>query len=264
MAALARVEAPEIEPPALDLGHGEAQGGHGDRHLDDVARVGDAGRRVPDDVEAGVLAVDAGPHQVALDAVGIDEELVGPGRLPVGVQEESHRVVVLVLVALAHRRAQCRRVVVADEGRVEVVVVVGEQGLGPHQGRDVVAGLALAETVGAGGVAPARVVETAVDVDLPRGAGDRQGRLVDGREVRGGGGDGGDQEREQRAEARAGRDGRCGQGDRCHVSPRRVVCGALQCSGENEQRTAGGRGRRAGVPADPWGGSRPMNGDYGR
>ena len=58
----------------------------------------------------------AGPHQVALDPVGVHEKFVGPGRLAVGVQQEPDRVVALVLVALAHRRAQRRRVVVADEG----------------------------------------------------------------------------------------------------------------------------------------------------
>ena len=172
----------QVQAPGLRLGCGKAHARKGDGHLNHVAVLADPGGRVPDHVEAPVLAVHAGPHQILLDAVGIHEQPVGPLGLAEGVQVNAHRVVVEELVTLAQGGPQGGGVVLADEGHVQVAVVVGQLGAGAHLGAGVVAGVGFRKPRDHRGSGPHPLVQDAVDLHRAFGAQGLHFRLDQGGE----------------------------------------------------------------------------------
>ena len=191
--------APEIGPPDLLLAVGKAQAREWNGQLDLVALIGDPPFAGEDRVEGDVLAAVAGQAEIALNAQGIDEELVSPPQIAVGIQHQTEVVVGEDIVAVAQGDPHLSRIVVGDQGDVEVVVVVGDPSLGVDRRSDLVARADLREAGGAGGLAPTRVIEESVYSDGAGGAFDGEGRQILGGEVgvgRGFGGDcGGEQNR---------------------------------------------------------------------
>ncbi len=171
VAAVARPRAPERGPPDLLGPVGEAQALERHRHLDDVAVIGDRALALVDDVEAVVLAGGLREARVALHSRGVGKQVVGPGGVPVGVEQDPEVVVLPDLVAVADAGPERGGVVVGDESQVEVPLVVGDQDLALHRRAGADVGVVLGETRRARRVGPARVVERAVDLDRPGAAG---------------------------------------------------------------------------------------------
>lgn len=112
----------------------------------------------------------------------IDEELVAPGQIAVGVEHDPEVIVAEDPVAFAERHAHRRGIVVGDQGDVEVLVVVGNPGLRIDRRPSGIARGVLGEVACVGHRLPARIVQFPIDPDRTRGAGDLQCRLVAGRE----------------------------------------------------------------------------------
>ena len=131
--------------PRLRRRVAEAEALERDLHHDDVAVRGQAAVRLPQGVVAEIVVLALRRDAIQLDAERVHDELVRPSPVVVGIQEDRDHVVAQDRFALRHVRADLGRVVLADEDRVQVPLVVREVRRGLDRRRDAVAGLPLHE-----------------------------------------------------------------------------------------------------------------------
>src|SRR5579885_1993252 len=141
----ARNAAVQDDPPLLDVGVGEAQAFEWDRDQHNVAAPGQAPlgtpHRVERRVEAAIVAGGPaahrafGPQRIPLDAQWVGGEGVAAARVVERVEHDLDGIIGENVFAPRHAGADLVGVAVpGDEGRVEVVLVVGEVDVGLLRG----------------------------------------------------------------------------------------------------------------------------------
>ena len=121
-------ETAEHQPPDLLFVAGEADALEGDGGQDRIAIRGEPALGVPEGVPTGIVLDPVGDVAVGLYSVRVDVE---PVHVPVVVKSidiEDHAVIVHDLIVLGDPSANQLGIVLADEGRVQVLVVIGEVG----------------------------------------------------------------------------------------------------------------------------------------
>ena len=124
--------------------------------------------RIPERIEAEIVALGFAERGIGLNAEWIDEELVPALAGAVGIEEDADHVVAHDVFALGHAGARLSGRRIADEDGVKVLIVVADPGRGLAADRNAVAGLALAEIVDALHVAARCAAEELLE---PRRAG---------------------------------------------------------------------------------------------
>ena len=142
---MAGAVAPEVHLPYLLRLVGKTQTAEGNGEFGHPALVVDLAGGLEDQIVADVLPSGGAKVKIALDPQGIAGDFKGRGAVPVGVQAQNHVVVAEDPVALTERGPDGFGIVVADEGHVQVLGVVGHQDPGVHRGLDLVAGAVLGE-----------------------------------------------------------------------------------------------------------------------
>ena len=143
-------------------------------------------RSFPDAVEPDIGSSQAVPEQVALNPVRVDIELIRPHPGPIGVEHNRDHIVAIVLITLTHGRSDRGRIILAVKSDEEMVVVIGDEDLGRYVGAGVVARVPFVEAVDMSGISPARIPQSAIDVNLSGGFGYLQCRLEHGSPIIGG------------------------------------------------------------------------------
>ena len=161
---IGRDAAEQPETPGLHGLGGKAQAAEGNRHHGDVSLGCEPALRIPEGVEAEIVALAFGLDRgIGLNAEGIDEEFVAALAGVVGIEEDADQVVAQDVLALGHAGARLAGRRVADENRVEVLIVVADPGGSLAADGHAVAGLALAEIVHALHVGARRAAEELLD-----------------------------------------------------------------------------------------------------
>ena len=164
--ALPRPDPQKGRPPLLFGSVREPEALERDRQLDPVAVLDHLPLALEDQVEPDVLPTLGGKADVALDPGRVDEDLVPPGGVAVGVQDDPEEVVAEDLVAVADRGPDGGRIVPGDQRDVEVFVVVGDPRLALDRGLALLGRIVLAEPGRPRGALPAGIVQVPVDLDL--------------------------------------------------------------------------------------------------
>src|SRR5690606_1367778 len=174
LTAGARSIAPKRRPPLLHLPMRKTETAerYGDFRLPALRRQLSPG--IKDDIEGQLLLAVTEHFQVALQPVRVDEELVRPGGITIGIEDNPDIVVGEDLVAIAHRHAHRRRIVVADEGEIETLGIISYQHLGRHRRSHLIAGRVLGKVICFGGADPAGIIELPVNLDRAGGTPDLQ------------------------------------------------------------------------------------------
>ena len=132
---------------------------------------------LPDGVAVAFLGPVGVPQHVALNAVGIAEEFVRPLPVLVGVDDDPHEIVPVDLVPVGQRRSQFPDLgVVADKGDEQIALAVGDVPLGRHPGGDLVHRHEFGEVVKTGGPQPG-LFDDPVDAYIRRSRFDLENRV---------------------------------------------------------------------------------------
>ena len=164
----AGIEADRVEAPGqLFATARKSKLVEGNRHFDDVTFFRDATCRGPDRVPGRCLiAAQIVVEQIHLHAERIDEKLEGPSLIVEGVQHDADEVVVEGRVPIDHVGSNGLRIIVVGlESDIDMTAAVGDQTLGLHRRRDVLARAGLILQVDSGSFLPRRLVELGIDFD---------------------------------------------------------------------------------------------------
>ncbi len=175
---------PEVYFPDLPLFIRKTEARKRHRHLCLVAAIGDLASRLPDQIIAAILPAIGRPQRICLYPVRIHVELIGPGGLPVSVQKEADVIIgVKRAVPFTEGGADGCGIVIADEGNIEIIVVVSDERLCLHRRLGLIARLMLGEIIGPGRSLPAGIIQLPVNLDCPGGLRDLKCGMVDRDEI---------------------------------------------------------------------------------
>src|SRR5882724_3178607 len=143
--ALAQDGAIQRDAPRLFETVRETQALEGDGEENNVAILCHAAGSAPQRVEAEIVALAFGVNRVGLHSQRIREKEIRTVKIPEGVEQNTHSLVLIGSFAPGKMRAHGAALILANEHHVEVLVVVGKVGHRWLGGRCAVAGRVLPE-----------------------------------------------------------------------------------------------------------------------
>src|SRR6266851_868947 len=96
------------------------------RKEDNVAVAGDAARVIPQRVEAEVVSLPFGVDRIGLHPERIGVKVIRAVKIPKGVQQHTHAVILIGGLALRKMRSDLARFIAANEDGIKILVVVRE------------------------------------------------------------------------------------------------------------------------------------------